>query len=232
MIKKSLLLTAAALIIALSGGMVFVYAQEKTPTASPTAQLDDSIQSLKEKIADKVEELTQNNKKFAAGHVAKKEKEVIEIKKSDDSIIRALIDENVTQFYSLMSGSKKSATLEDFAKDDFIAAVGPLIDDVINANSIYKLQEYDVKTGTITDTDKNNYTLSVITTEKDEYTLDIEKNTKQLQMNPETLKIAPIGFSKLTQGDIIHFAVKKVPPEKNTRVSAIRLLIIPQAYFK
>lgn len=236
MIKKYFI-TAILIIIILfvSYTPSIIQAQDQTATDEPTPKVDVSIKSLKDKIAQKVEELTKNNKKIIAGYITKKEKEIMELKNLDNSqnaIIKVIIDESVTQLYSFLSGTKKPAQASEFAKDDFVMVSGPFIDNTINANSIYKAQAYEVKSGKITDVDKKEFTITVITTEKDVYTLDIEQYTKQRQMDIQTLLINAIGFSKLTQGDTIHFAIKKTENKKNIRTSALRILVIPQSYFE
>ena len=146
--------------------------------------------------------------------------------------VKVIIDASITQFYSLLTGSKKTIQESEIAKDDFIIVSGPFIDNTINANALYKTQDYQVKSGKITDVDKKDFTITIITSEKDVYTLDVEQYTKQLQMNAETLAISPIGFSKLKPEDTIHFAIKKIANKKDMRASALRILVIPQSYFE
>lgn len=236
MIKKNIIITILVIsLVFLSTTSGIRATDEQTATAEPTIELDDSIQNLKDKIAQKVEELTKNNKKIIAGYITKKEKEILQLKKidiTDTTDIKVIIDESVTQFYSLISGSKKTAQINEFSQGDFIIVSGPFIDNTINANAVYKTQDYEVKSGKITDVDKKDFTITVLTTEKDVYTLDVEQFTKQLQMDTRTLTLNPVGFSKLKSGDIIHFAIKKITNQKDMRASAIRIVIVPQSYFE
>lgn len=235
MIKKYFLTVILIIMLFFSYTTSIIHAEDQIVTGEPTPKVDDSIKNLKDKIEKKVEELTKNNKKILAGYIIKNEKDIMELKNFDHSqsaIIKVIIDESVTQFYSFLSGTKKTAQVDEFVKNDFVIVSGPFIDNTINANSIYKIQEYEVKSGKITDVDKKEFTITVLTTEKDVYTLDIEQYTKRQQMDPQNLFINTIGFSKLTQGDTIHFTIKKTENKKNMRASALRILIIPQAYFK
>ncbi len=235
MIKKySILsiLTLSLFILFTASGIHAI--EDQNATEEPAIEAEDSIKNLKDKIAQKVEELTKNNKKITAGYITKKEKEIIELKKidvTDTTEIKVLIDESVTQLYSLLSGSKKPAQISELNTDDFIIVSGPFIDNTINANALYKTQDYEVKSGKITDVDKSDFSITLLSTEKEVYTLDIEQYTKQLQMNNDTLAITPIGFSKLKSGDTIHFSIKKRVNKKSMRASALRILIIPQSFF-
>lgn len=234
MIKKYFITALLIIILFVLYTPSIIQAVDQTATDEPTIKVDDSIKNLKDKIAQKVEELTKNNKKITVGYITKKENEIMELKKfdnTDTTIIKVIIDESVTQFYSFLSGTKKPAQAGEFARDDFVIISGPFIDNTINANYIYKTQEYEVKSGKITDVDKKEFTITIITTEKDVYTLDIEQYTKRQQIDIQTLFINTIGFSKLKQGDTIHFAIKKTENKKNIRASALRILIIPQTYF-
>lgn len=204
--------------------------RETTPSAtiSPTSiPLDTSIQTLKEKIASKVAELSQNTKKVNAGVIVKKKSDLLEIKNAAKQTLKLVIDDSVTKLYTILSGVKKTAGLDDFSVGDFIIVLGPLIEETINANAIYKSQKYETQSGKIIDIDQQEYTIKLITGEKDEYTLDIEKTTKQFVLDVKTLKINAGGFSKMKEGDIIHFAIKKKPEENTLRASAVRILTIP-----
>lgn len=50
-------------------------------------------------------------------------------------------------------------------------------------------------------------------------------------VNIKTLDLERVGFSKVKEGDTVHFVVKKTGEEKNNSYSAIKILIIPQEYF-
>ncbi|EKE14431.1 MAG: hypothetical protein ACD_12C00509G0001 [uncultured bacterium] len=50
-------------------------------------------------------------------------------------------------------------------------------------------------------------------------------------INIKTLLKETIGFSKLKEGDTVHFVVKKTGTEKNNEYSAYKILVIPQEYF-
>jgi len=67
--------------------------------------------------------------------------------------------------------------------------------------------------------------------DKTVYTLSIETSTKQQIVNIKTLETERIGFSKIKEGDSIHFVVKVNGDEKNNEYSTEKILIVPQEYF-
>lgn len=210
-------------------------ASKTSETATPSAAIDNDIKILKEKIASKVAQLTKDNKNIKAGYIISKNDDAIELLTDDGKKFTVQIDKAITNFYSLEKGSKKEIGLKDLKVDDFIIVSGPFIENSINANNIYKDQEYIVKSGKIIDIDKKDFTIQVATLEKDTYLLDIEKFTKQYTLNLKTFKIEKVGFSKIKLGDTVNFVCQKTRNlklnEKTIRLSASKILIIPQDYF-
>lgn len=209
----------------------FVIAQTNSPVSSPSSTIiDENVKALKDKIATKVAELQKQNKKVVAGLILKKEKDSMELK-SEENIYKVAVDDTLTKIYSIVNNSQKEMKFEDLVKNDFVIVAGASVENSVNANYIYKDQLYIVGSGKITEVNKNDYSIKMITTEKDEYILDFESTTKQLILDIKTLNIDSAGFSKIREGDIIHFVFKKPVEEKLTRAFALRTLIIPQEYF-
>jgi len=200
-------------------------------TSSPSADtLDENIKSLKDKIATKVAELQKQNKKVIAGLILKKEKDSLELK-SEENIYKVAFDDTLTKIYSIINNSQKEIKFEGLMTNDFIIVTGTYIENSINADYIYKDQPYIVGSGKVAEINKDDHSLKVITTEKDEFILDIESYTKQQILDIKNLDINRSGFSKIKEGDVVHFVFKIPAEEKFTRVSALRTLIIPQEYF-
>lgn len=212
--------------------------QEKLATPSinlknsSSLQINDkTIQSLKEKIATKVAQLYQQNKKIVSGIITKKSQGIIELTSEDNISYKITIDELLTKFSSLLNNTQKEIKKEDLNENDFVIVVGTLIDNSINAKSIYQDQQYLVYSGKVIEVNKNDYSLKILTSEKDEYIIDIEVSTKQQILDIKKLTLDPCGFSKIKEGDTIHFVGKKPKEKKVYRFSATRILIIPQEYF-
>ncbi|EKE14390.1 MAG: hypothetical protein ACD_12C00530G0001 [uncultured bacterium] len=106
-----------------------------------------------------------------------------------------------------------------------------MADNIITANVVLIDENFLVDSGKITEINKESYNIKVLTSDKNTYSLDIETGTKQYMVNIKTLLRETIGFSKLKEGDTVHFVVKKTGKEKNNNYSAVKILIIPQEYF-
>ncbi len=211
--------------------LFFVIAQTNNPVSSSSSTvIDESVKALKDKIATKVAELQKQNKKVISGLINKKEGGSLELK-SDENLYNVVTDETLTKTYSIINNSQKEIKFEDLIKNDFIIVAGTPVENSVNANYIYKDQQYIVGSGKITEVNKIDYSIKVITAEKDEYILDFELTSKQLILDIKTLNINKAGFSKIKEGDSIHFVFKKPAEEKFTRAPALRTLIIPQEYF-
>ncbi|OGK24152.1 hypothetical protein A2954_03930 [Candidatus Roizmanbacteria bacterium RIFCSPLOWO2_01_FULL_37_12] len=232
----------------LFGNLPFKYikAQTTTSTASPTfnnSTEDNEIRSLKEKIATKVAELREKNTKAVSGIVQEiktpQKVSVIKIKNWKDEILEIKIDSDLTKFYQITGEQQKEIKPSTLKKDSYIIATGIIKDKVVEANFVYLDDYFVVGSGKVTEVNKSDFFLSVITTDKENYTLDIETFTKQQLLNIKTLLPENVGFSKIKEGDSIHFVIKKtgatsslVEQEKEiNRFPAQRLLIIPQEYF-
>ena len=208
-----------------------VYSQSPSPTVTST-NVDEDVTKLKEKVAEKVQELKENNKKAVAGYIKDIKDNTVKITISDRTDVDAEIDETLTSFYDIASGKIQDRKQNDFKVGDYIFVTGPEIGQSLNANEIYKDKEFKVFSGKISEVDSAKFTVSVVSIDKITYTLDIEKGTKQELLNIKTLKTEKIGFSKLKEGDSVHVVVEADPKDpKQTSFSADRLLVIPNEYF-
>lgn len=203
-----------------------------TTEASPSAEVTKTeISDIKEKIATKVAELRKKNQKAIAGRITVIKGNTISIKNADDEVYEVKVDPDLTQVYQI-STTKKEIKAADLKVGVYIIVTGPILDKTIDANYIYQDEMYAVLSGKITDINKDDFSIKVSTTDKDTYTLDIENSTNQTLMDIKTLELDKIGFSKLKEGDTIHFVIKKTGTEKEKRFTAIKLVIIPQEYFQ
>lgn len=204
-------------------------------TASPSATVtpdDTEIQAFKDKVASKVLEITKKNNKAISGFVSSNDKGLIKIKTTDDMAYDVKLDDALTKYFQISGNSKKEITSNDIKKDDYIIVTGVITDKTIAANSIFIDQRYFVSSGKISDVDKQNYNVTVITSAKEQITLSIEDYTKQSMLDIKTNDLGRIGFSKIKEGDTIHFVIKLVGDLKsNATYSAEKILVIPQEYF-
>ena len=144
------------------------------------------------------------------------------------NIFKSFFDYNQKEINRLQ---KKEIKADDIAKNDYVIVSGVVADNIITANVVLIDENFLVDSGKITEINKDSYNVKVSTSDKNIYSLDIETYTKQYIMNIKTLNLERIGFSKVKEGDTVHFVVKKIFSEKNNNYLAIKILIIPQEYF-
>lgn len=207
--------------------------EENTPTpkAKPTeSQTQKAIDDLKKKVESKVTELKATNKKTLAGFITNIKDKKITIQ-SDTDTFDIETDADVTTVYKISGSSTSEVELDTLKKGDYILVNGPEIGKSVTANAIYLDEHYISKSGKIVEVNADNFYIKVTTLEKDTYTLDIERTTTSQLLDIKTLKLGTVGFSKLKEGDNIHFTAKKGSDKAETRFSTIKAIIIPQEYF-
>lgn len=210
-----------------------VASAESVATPSGTMQIDKQVQNLKDKIASKVEELRKKDQKALAGVIKSIEKDnTIKIVANDGRDLIVKYDNSLTKIFLVAGTTKKETQFSDLQMGDYIIVTGPIMDITISANYIYKDDQFVVQVGKVTEVNKTDYFIKVISSEKDTYTLDIETYTKLFLMDIKTLEMSKSGTSKIKEGDTVHFVVIRTEKEKElNRHSAERILVIPQEYF-
>lgn len=218
--------TLIALFVLLS---VSVFAQ--SPTDSTSSDLD-AVDKLKEKVAEKVEELKDKNEKAAAGQLIDMSEQTWTLKSPTHTDIDIDIDGTLTDFFEISGTKIKELKREDIKKNDYVFVTGPEIGDAVTANAAYREQPYMVLSGKMSQANADDFTIHVVTVDKTNYIFDIERATKQQMLDIKSLDTSTIGFSKLKEGDSVHVVVKANPADpKQTRFSAVKVLVIPNEYF-
>ncbi len=224
---KRLLITVLSMLVFL-GTVSIAYSQTKSPLPSPA---DENIKDFKDKVASATAKFNKNNNKAVSGFITDIGSNRVTINTSDDQTYEVKLDDILTKYYRVAGAGKKEIKLSDIDKGNYAIVTGVINDKSVNANFIYLDESYIVKVGKVSEVNQDTYTLKVITTDKDNYNLDIETSTKQQIINSKTLAVEKVGFSKIKVGDTIHFAVKQTGQEKNNTYSALKILILPQEYF-
>lgn len=201
-----------------------------TASSSPTVVVDKDIQQLKDKVANKVSEIRKENNKAVSGFVLKIDENTMRLNNAED-VNQVKFDDALTKVFKVLGTSKKEIKISDIAKDDYAIVSGVVVDNIITANVVLIDENFLVDSGKITEINKESYNIRVLISDKNTYGLDIETSTKQYLINIKTLLKETVGFSKLKEGDMVHFVVKKIGIEKENNYSAIKILIIPQEYF-
>lgn len=206
-----------------------------TPTESVTGSVDEKeVQTLKENIASEVAKLSQENERAFSGFVKEDLKDdSLTLITDDDKEIKLSVLQDGVEVLSTSANSSEESELAAVGKDDYITAYGVFIDDILNTNLIYIHDKLFIASGKITDIDSRNFAVDVLTTEKDQLTLDVERSTLQQSIDLETYETNESGFSKMEIGDTIFFVIeKKLPNDKSTTYSARSILRIPASFFQ
>lgn len=235
--KKRFFITSVLFLLAGTVLSLHTFAQsptQKSPTegikTSPTKTnaLDKEVESLKEKIANQVSELKKGGS-VIAGTISNLGKDTIEITAEANKVYKVAIDDTITNFHHIKGNSKIEIELNDLEKGDYIFVSGPLVENTVTANDVYKDSPYIVGSGQITAVDTDAVTIDIVSTEKEELTIDISSKIRPKIMDSKTLEIERTTLAKIKSGDTIHYVVSSTDDE-NT-VSAVSLLVIPQEYF-
>lgn len=231
---KKTLLFGYLVIWLLSYFAINVVAQTPSSVASssPTVVVDKDIQLLKDKIANKVSEIRKQNNKAISGFVLNIDGNTMKLSNNGgEEVNQVKFDDTLTKVFRVQGTTKKEIKTDDIVKKDYTIVSGVVTDNIITANVVLIDENFLVDSGKITEINKETYNIKVLTSDKNTYSLDIETGTKQYMINIKTLLRETIGFSKLKEGDTVHFVVKKTGEEKNNNYSAVKILIIPQEYF-
>ncbi len=218
------------IVVLLIGQNVAAQTPSATASSSPTVVVDKDIQQLKDKIANKVSEIRKENNKAISGFILSIDGNNMKLDNTGD-VNQVKFDDTLTKTFKVLGTTKKEIKTSDITKGDYAIVSGVVADNVITANVVLIDENFLVDSGKITEINKDTYNIKVLTTDKNTYSLDIETGTKQYMINIKTLAREVIGFSKLKEGDMVHFVVKKTSEQKNKDYSAVKILIIPQEYF-
>lgn len=203
--------------------------QTPSATSSPTVAVDKDVQTLKDKVANKVSEIRRKNNRAVSGFVTNIDGNGMKI--NNDGVNQVKFDDTLTKFFKILGTTKKEINSDLIKKNDYVIVSGVVVDNVITANVVLVDENFLVDSGKITEINKDTYNIKILTSAKNTFSIDVETGTKQYMINIKTLLRETVGFSKLKEGDTVHFVIKRTGEEKNNNYSAEKILIIPQEYF-
>lgn len=204
---------------------------EPTTAAEKTAEdTKKAVEELKDKVESKVTELKNNNLKTKSGFIVTIKDNKVSVD-SEAGAFDIAIDPDVTTVYRISGASRSEIKADDLEKGDYILVSGPEIGNEVTANTIYVDEHYISKSGKIIEVNSDDFYIKILTAEKDNYTIDIERATTSQILDIKTLELSTAGFTKLKEGDNIHFTAKRSMDKKQARFSALKTIIIPQEYF-
>ena len=235
--KKNIIISLAFIILILLPPRVLALTPtpiKSGPTTSPVPSttsvekdktLIDQINNLKEKVASKVAELKLVEKRGIVGVVATVDGNKITLTDIQSNTRYVDVDE-LTKFTS--SAAKGSFGISDITKGMNISVVG-----LYNKQSkrilarfieVYTLPSY--LSGTISDVDKVNYTITVASENSVSTIVDIENVTKTFSYT-DSEDLTRLGFSKMKKNDRVYVVGYPAKNSKN-RIVATRVTVFPE----
>ncbi len=228
-IKQSIIVLLIFLFSFSLVGFKRIYSQQIT--ASPSAQEEEKIDQLKEKIASKVAEIQNENNFGVSGYIDNIKDNLISINNDLGETYHIKTDEVITKYYQVINNRRQEIEPNEIQKGDFIVATGIIDGNQIEANNIYKDENFLIQTGQVIEINKDEYWIKINTLEKEAVILDIETYTKKFLLSIQDYRLESVGFSKIKEGDSVIFAIKKTNNKQINRASAIKMIIIPQEFF-
>ena len=116
----------------------------------------------------------------------------------------------------------------DIETGDYILT-GPVIENEVSANIVYKQTQYLLVQGQITSVDKEAFTVDIITQAKDHY-IDIEKFTSQSLLNTKDLSVSKAGLANIKL-EILSMQLYSNRMATSEKASAIRILLFHRNSF-
>jgi hypothetical protein len=213
-----------ALLIAIPS---FVFAAT-TPSATLTPKITGDtkqIEDLKERLATKVAQLSQTEKRAISGTVKSVSLASITVEtKTKDLKIELNDGIKVFQF---LKGKRTELTADDISKGDSVVIFGEFDStlDLMKAKVIFIAGFSETRlVGTVTSTDTKEFTISLATVDNQNILIDFERTTKAYEWALGG-NLAKSGFSKIVKGLPITVLGTMVPKVDN-RLSASRILIV------
>lgn len=194
-------------------------AVEETNTPTPASKIDD----LKERLATKVAELRQTQRKAIYGTVTVVSVSTFTVE-TDTRELKIELTDDITVF-QMVKGKRTKLTTEDIAKDDIVSVFGEYDTglDLLRAKVVV-IQSISPErvAGTVSAIDRQEFTATITTAGGQEYVIDIEKATNALMFD-RAKGLVKGGFSKLETGRTIHVVGTPVTKQDH-RISAVRLI--------
>lgn len=222
------------LLMLLASSLIKVVAQSETVAATPTqASKQKQIDDLKERLATKVAELRNVQRKAIAGKVKSQTVSTMTIETPTKDIKIELID--TIKVFQNLKGTRTTLTTDNVDNGDHVAIFGEYDTtlDVLKAKVIF-IDDTPTParvSGIVTNMDKIDFTLTLQSLENISYTIDVESSTKTSSYTKEG-GVAKSGFSKINIGDTVHVVGTKIP-KKDNQITAKRLLdlgnVIPES---
>lgn len=218
------------LIVLLTTSLLFasqISAAAPTPTVTPTKAgtptPTNKIDDLKERLATKVAELRQTQRKAIYGTIKAVSISTFTVETESRELKIELTDD--LKVFQMIKGKRTDLTGEDLAEGDIVSVFGEYDTglDLLRAKVVVIQNKPLTRvSGVVSEIDRKEFTVTITTSGGQEYVIDIEKTTNALMFDREKGLIKG-GFSKLETGRTVHVVGTPVAKQEN-RISAARLI--------
>jgi hypothetical protein len=215
-------------IMALLATSVYAQTSTTTPASNPTetpgpttkaSQLDD----LKERLATKVAQLRQTQRKAIFGSVKTVSVSTVTVETKTSNVKIELTDD--IKIFQMLKGERTKLTQDDLTKGDVVTVFGDYDAslDLLKAKVIFIQGTFPKHvSGIVKDVDQKGFVITLMTPDNQTTTIDVEKSTASV-MWVELKGLEKSGFSKIEVGHILHITGSAVPKKEN-RIAATRIV--------
>jgi len=141
----------------LASSIVMAQTPSKMASSTPTV-VDNDIQQLKDKIANKVSEIRKLNNKAVSGFVLNIDGNGMKIDNNGETN-QVKFDDTLTKAFRVLGTTKKEIKTSDIVKKDYVIVSGVVTDNIVTANVVLIDENFLVDSGKITEIDKENYNI-------------------------------------------------------------------------
>ena len=190
-----------------------------TPVSDKQKQIDD----LKERLATKVAELRQTQRRALFGTVKSTSVSTVTVETNTKDVKIELTDD--IKVFQIIKGVRTTLTTDNLDKGDAVVVFGEYDTtlDFLKGKVIFIQNVLHERTsGTVSDVNKTDFAIAIQTPEGRSIIVDIEKATKILLRGADNTATKG-GFSKITIGDTVHIVGTPVL-KKDNRISGLRIL--------
>lgn len=195
-----------------------------TPSATPTGEKNQKIEDLKDRLATKVAELRTTERRAIYGTVKSTSISTITVETATKDVKIELTDD--IKVFQMLKGKRTELKIENVEKGDVVTVFGQYDTavEILKATVIFIQNGTEPQRifGTITESKKSDYTITVETANGKSFIVDFETTTKTSAWSQDK-GIEKAGFSKLLVGDAVTILGTPVA-KKDNRLSAIRIL--------
>lgn len=205
-----------------------IYAANASPSATPmTTDTDKTkqIEDLKERLATKVAELRQMERRAIEGVVKTTSITSFTVEtKTKDLKIELTDSLKVVQY---LKGKRTVLKTDDISKNDPVVIFGDYDTslDLMKAKVVFITGAIPLRiNGIVTSSDEKDFSFTMVTADKTEYTVDFEKNTKSFEWTVDN-KTTKSGFSKIQKGNYVTI-LGSINPKDDKRISATKIVTL------